>query len=203
MKYLPRPAFVALALAAVLACTSTRLNSVYVAPDYAGGAFDRLMIVGLAPSEGGRVVYENAFADKLAALGAIGIGSANVFPDREELSREKVGAWVRDEGIRGVLVTRVQHVKREQRYVPPTTSWDLYGYYSYWSPVVSSPGYVVEETTLILETSLFDASNGKLVYTAVSESFQPSSRQQVVHEVVDALTKDLQERGLLPLPASS
>jgi len=186
-----------------LACTSTRLNSVYVAPDYTGGAFDRLMIVGLAPAEGGRVVYENAFADKLAALGAIGIGSANVFPNREELTREKVGAWVRDEGIRGVLVTRVQHVKREQRYVPPTTSWDLYGYYSYWSPVVSSPGYVVEETTLILETSLFDASNGKLVYTAVSESFQPSSRQQVIHEIVNALTKDLQERGLLPRPASS
>jgi len=198
-----RLGLLALAAAASFACTSTRLNSVYVAPDYTGGAFDRLMIVGLAPAEGGRVVYENAFADKLAALGAIGIGSANVFPDREELTREKVGAWVRDEGIRGVLVTRVQHVKREQRYVPPTTTWDLYGYYGYWSPAVASPGYVVEETTLILETSLFDASNGKLVYTAVSESFQPSSRQQVVHEIVNALTKDLQERGLLPRPASS
>jgi hypothetical protein len=191
----------ALAVAALaLACTSTRLNSVYVAPGYAGGAFERLMIVGLAESEGGRVQYENAFADKLAALGLIGIGSANVFPSREELTREKVGAWVREQGIRGVLVTRVQHVKREQRYVPPTTTWDLYSYHGYWA---SSPGYVIEETTLILETSLFDAADGKLVYTAVSESFQPSSREQVVREVVAALMKDLQERGLLPRPASS
>jgi hypothetical protein len=198
-----RSGALALLLLLAAACTSTRINSVYVAPDYAGGAFDRLMIVGLAPSEGGRAQYENAFADKLAALGKIGIASSNVFPAQEDLSRERVGAWVREQGIGGVLVTRLQDVKKEQRYIPPTTTWDLYGYYGYWAPTMVSPGYVVEETTLVLETSLFDASNGKLVYTAVSSSFQPSSRTEVVHEVVDALTKDLQERGLLARPAGS
>lgn len=194
----------ALALLAAVACTSTRLNSVYVAPDYAGGAFERLMIVGLAQSEGGRVQYENAFADQLAALGAIGVASANVLPAREDLSRETVGAWVRELGIRGVLVTRVQHVKREQRYVAPSTAGDLYGYYGYWLPTMTTtPGYVLEETTIILETSLFDAGTGKLVYTAVSESFQPSSRKEVIDEVVGALTKDLQARGLLARPPAA
>jgi hypothetical protein len=186
------------AIAVVAACASTWLDSVYVAPDYGGGAFDRLMIVGLAPTEGGRAHYENAFADRLSALGATGIASSNVFPSQEELSRERVAAWVREHGIRGALVTRVEDVKREQRYVPPTSQWDLYGYYGYWgSSLVSSPGYVVEETTVILETSLFDASDGKLVYTAMSKSFQPSSREEIVREVVEALTEDLQERGLL------
>ena len=200
-----RLAVLACAAVAAVACASTHLNSVYVAPDYAGGPFDRLMIVGLAPTEGGRVQYENAFADKLVSLGAVGIGSAGVFPERDQLTRDTVKAWVRDSNIRGVLVTRVQHVKREQRYVPPTTTWDLYGYYGYWAPTaaVSTPGYVVEETTVILETSLFDASKGTLVYTAVSETFQPSSRKEIIEEVVGALTKDLQERGLLVRPAGS
>ena len=203
MMLLRRTSAPALALLVALAgCTSTRIQSVYVAPDRPAGSYDKLMIVGLAPTEGGRAQYENAFADRLAALGAIGIASSNVFPAQEDLSRERVGAWVREQGITGVLVTRVQDVKKEQRYIPPNT-YDLYGYYGYWRPVTVSPGYVVEETTLILETSLFDATTGKLVYTAVSSSFQPSSRTEVVHEVVDALSKDLQERGLLPQAAGS
>jgi hypothetical protein len=197
-----RSAVLAAACLAAVACASTRLNSVYVAPGYEGGAFDRLMIVGLAQSEGGRVQYENAFADQLAALGALGIGSANVFPAREQLTRETVSAWVREQNVRGVLVTRVQDVKREERYVPPTTTWDLYGYYGYWAPTaITTPGYVIQETTVVLETSLFDAETGKLVYTAVSETFQPSSRKEIIEEVVAALTKDLQERGLLARPA--
>jgi hypothetical protein len=192
------------AAALVAGCASTRLTSVYAAPDFTGGPFDRLMIVGIAPTEAGRVLYENAFADRLAALGAIGIGSANVFPSQAQLSRETVGAWVREHGIGGVLVTRLQDVKRQERYVPPTTAWDLYGYYGYWSPtVISTPGYTITETTVVLETSLFDATTGKLVYSAVSESFQPSSRDEIVRELVDALTKDLQQRGLLVRPAGA
>lgn len=197
MRNPTRSARLVLALAAALACASTHLSSVYVNPDYRGGPFERVMIVGLAPTEGGRVQYENTFVQELAAHGVQGIASASVFPAKEALTRETVGAWVRERGIRGVLVTRVADVKREQRYVPPTTSWDLYGYYGYWGPAVVSPGYIVNETTVVLETNLFDADTGTLVYTAVSETFQPESRTAIIEEVVKALTHDLEKRGLL------
>ena len=62
---------------------------------------------------------------------------------------------------------------------------------------MSSPGYVLETTTLLIETTLFDAATGKVVYSAESETFQPSSRDEVINELVPLLVGDLTKRRLL------
>ena len=188
---------VALAVLA-LACTSTRLTSVTAEPTLAGRSYPRLMVVAMGTSEGARASYEHAFVDRLVAIGASGVASSSVFPFQGDL-RETVGAWVREQGIGGVLVTRLVDVRRDVHYVPPTTTVDLYGYYGFYSPaMVTMPGRVYEETRVLLETSLFDVESGSRVYVATSESFNPTTREKAVRDVVDALVGDLQKRGVLP-----
>jgi hypothetical protein len=179
-----------------LACSSTKLTSVYVARDFSGGPFRKLLVVGLGATEGGRAAFENAMADRLAAQGVLAVASGNLIVSADDVSRESLRAWVRSDGYDAVLVARLVDVQKQTSYRPPTYT-DLYGYWGYYGPYVTSPGYVSETTTLLIENTLFDAATGKVVYSAQSKTFQPGSRDQLIGELVPLLVKDLTQRGLL------
>lgn len=184
-----------LALAAG-ACSSTKLTSVYADRSFAGPPFDKLLVVGLGASEGGRAAFENAVADKLAAQGVLGVASGNVLVAMEDVTRESVKRWVERDGYDAVLVARLVDVKKETSYKPPTYT-DFYGYWGSYGSYVTSPGYVLETTTLLVETTLFDAATAKVVYSAHSETFQPRSRDAMIGDLVPLLVGDLTKRGML------
>jgi hypothetical protein len=184
------------ALLATLACTSTKLTSTFVDPGFSGGPFRKLMVVGLGASAGGRAAFENAVADQLAAQGVLGVASGNLIVASEDLNRETVLGWVESDGYDAVLVTRLVDTRKTTSYQPPTYT-DFYGYWGSYGTYLTSPGYVVETTTLLLESTLFDAATGKVVYSAESKSFQPSSRDEVIRELVPLLVGDLTQRRLL------
>jgi hypothetical protein len=198
---------IALALAAftagalVLSCKSTKIAEVWVPKEEPPQVYRRLMIVALAPNPGGRAQYENDFADRLADVHVLAIASVNLIPDVKDINRKTVESWLVEYRLDGVIVTRVTDVKRESEYIPPT--YTLGGWYGTWRAwgAPTSPGYVVENTTIALETNLFDAETEKLVYSAVTKTFNPSSRQKTVHDVIDALFADMVKRGLLPATA--
>jgi hypothetical protein len=185
------------ALALFAACSSTSLTGVYVVPGFTGPPFKKLMVIGLGASEGGRAQFENTVADRLATHGVLAVASNNVIAASGDVTRDAVRAWVQADGYDAVLVTRLVDTQKQTTYRPPTYT-DFYGYWGSYGSYVTSPGYVLETTTLIIETTLFDASTGKVVYTARSKSFQPSSREQVVKELSSLLVNDLTTRGMLP-----
>ena len=176
-------------------CQSTRVADVWVAKDPHPGKFDKIMVVALAKSPGLRAQYENEFADELVSAHVVAVASINLVPDVNAINRRVVEAWSVEYGFDAVVVTRIVHVKREAEYVPPV--YTMGGWYGAWA-VASTPGRVVENTTISLETDLFDAKSEKLVYSAVTKTFDPSSRTQAVNEVIDALVEDMTKRGYLP-----
>jgi hypothetical protein len=188
---------ITLALLATTGCASTRLESTWSDPHYSGGPFRKLMIIGLGATEGGRAEFENSVADALLAHGVTGVSSTGYFASAQDMTREAVRSWVQQDGYQGVLVARIVDVHRQQYTVPPTYT-DLWGYWGYYGTVMTSPGYVEERTTLLVNTDLFEAPAGKVVYTAESKSSNPSSRKVVIRELTELLVKDLTKRGLLP-----
>lgn len=188
---------IAVAVAALLSlsCASTKIAEVWVPKEAHVGTFQRLMIVALAPTPGGRAQYENDFVDKLANANVLAVASINVVPDVADVDRKVVEAWLEKYRLDGVVVTRVVDVARKTKYIPP--NYTLGGWYGAWA-VPTSPGRVVENTTISLETDLFDAKTEKLIYSALTKTFDPASREKAVHAVIDALVKDMTKRGYLP-----
>ena len=190
-----------LALVAVLAvaagCASTKLVSSWENPAVAQGPYTKLMIIALGVSPGTRAEFENSVADALQAHGVIGVSSTSYFSDPSQMTREAVRAWVEQDGYQGVLVTRLVDVSKTQVYQPPQYG-DFYGYWGYYGTTMVQPGYVIEQTNLVIDTDLFHAPNGEIAYTAESKSFDPSGRAQVIKELTQLLVKDLSRRGLLP-----
>lgn len=187
---------ISLTLLGALGCASTKLTSTFVDPAFSGEPFDKIMVVGLGASAGGRASFENAVADQLAAQGVLGVASGNLIAAAEDLTRESVRGWVASDGYDAVLVTRLVDTRKSTTYHPPSYA-TFYDYWGFYGGYLTSPGYLVETTTLLIESTLFDATTGKVVYSAESKSFQPSSRDEVIRELVPLLVGDLTKRGLL------
>jgi hypothetical protein len=182
--------------AASAGCASTKLDSVWQNPAYSGGPLGKIMIIGLGATPGGRAEFENDVADALAEQGVTGVASVGYFADAAQLTRDAVREWVVRDGYQGVLVTRLESVQRTQ-YVQPPRYDDLWGYWGYYGVAVT-PGYVVDQTKLRISSDLFAASSGQVIYTAEIRSYDPSSREKLIHELTTLLLTDLTKRELLP-----
>ena len=63
-----------------------------------------------------------------------------------------------------------------------------------------NPGYEREDTTVGVETNVYATSkpDGVLVWTGVSESFNPKSAKKVADGLVREVPKQMEKDGLLP-----
>jgi hypothetical protein len=67
-------------------------------------------------------------------------------------------------------------------------------------PVVYSPGYLVKDKTVRVETNLYAVKppDGELIWTGTSETFNPGSAHQVIKPLVSLIVKELEKQAILP-----
>jgi hypothetical protein len=177
-------------------CASTKMTQVHVNPDGASGPFDKLMVIGLGADEPARVEFESSVTEKLASQGVPSIPSNTQIPSQKEVTTDSVREKAQADGVDGVLVTRVIDIKKESTYRLSETDtfnqwWEKYGSYS-TVPVITG-----ETKTFVIETKLFDVATEKPVYSSISESFAPKSREQIISELVPIMVNDLSKRGMI------
>src|SRR5262249_46007629 len=117
-----------------------------------------------------------------------------------------VRGQVRSFHIDAVVVSRLLKVNKSVTYVPGQAYYmpypyyrTFYGYYSTIYPIVYSPGYEREDTTVRIETNLYAATepDGELIWTGISDTFNPSSAHKVIDGLVKIVVKELEKEGIL------
>ena len=114
-------------------------------------------------------------------------------------------AQIKEFKIDAVIVSRPVKVDRDVTYVPgqPLMPYpyygSFYGYYSAIYPVVYSPDYLREDTTVRVETNVYSVTSGEgqLLWTAVSDTFNPSSAKKVIDDLSKLIVKELQKESML------
>ena len=186
--------WIVVAAAAAVGCQTNEITSVWQAPDVPSGGFRSVMVIGFARSEDLRNYFESNFARELKEVGVKGISSASVLPEpSKQLTRETVLAWVRDQGVEAVLTTRLIDTDRQTR--ESSLGGDLYSERGPRSWDV--PTEEVTYTTYHLETRLYEASSGRLVFSATSATGNPVSPGSVALAVIDAMIGELSKRRIL------
>jgi hypothetical protein len=169
----------------------------------------KILVVGVAETDLTRRTYEGRFTDALKAAGADAVASYTLLPQAERLSRDDLEEVVKRENFDAVIVTRLLDVREETTVVPPTTrvspapGYARHGYYGYYGrsyDVVTSPGYTKTTEVVRLENKLWNASDGRLVWGVVSETFDKKSTDDGIASVIAKLVSKLQEDGLLAAP---
>ena len=103
-----------------------------------------------------------------------------------------------------VAVTRLLAVDKEQEYVPGSTYYapapGYYGYSNYYMSsyaVVSTPGYIQENTIVKLETNFYDIKTEKLVWSGLTHTVNPQSAQEVATSVAGTIVDDLVQKKII------
>ncbi|MBP6591362.1 MAG: hypothetical protein KA229_14725, partial [Chitinophagaceae bacterium] len=104
-----------------------------------------------------------------------------------------------------VLTVVLLDKTRERYYVPGRVQYTPYTIYynRFWGYSrtiygrIYSEGYYTEDTKYFWETNLYDLATNDLVYSAQSQSFDPSSSESLGHEYGQMIAKDLVKKNVL------
>jgi hypothetical protein len=188
---------------------STKLLMSWKSPNYAAGKkFHRVLALGLSDKAAIRADFEDALAGQLGGAGVEAIPANTILLRTEstQLDLDYLKTQVRENRIDAVVVSRLIKMETNVTYIPggayavPFPYYNtFYGYYGTVCPVVYSPGYLREEKKVRIETNLYDTSSpdGKLVWTGITDTFNPSSAHKAINGLVELVVKQMQSEGVL------
>ena len=202
-----RHALLLLAMATTLAACATvsEIAGSWKNPEYQGGAFRKLLVIGVGRNAENSRLFEETLAQALQAKGVVAASGYRVLPVVERLSKDDIRQTVKAGQYDAVLVTRLLTVDRKTEYVAPriyavgsdVSSRNYYGYYSSSWRVVHEPGYLSTETIVRLETNLYESRTAQLVWSGRSNTFDPQSVRDAIDSVTRAITKRLAQEGMI------
>jgi len=185
-------------------CASTTLTSVWRDPSYSSVPFKTVLVMGVSETAGVRRIFEDEFAAKLKSVGVLAHPSYTFIPQDGPADRATLDAAIAKAGAQGVLVTRLLKVDRRTNYAPGSV-WavpavghyrDFHGYYSsMW--VQYAPPQRYDYEVVVLETNLWRAEKGELVWSGMTETFAPSDVRRATQEFADVIIKALREQRLI------
>lgn len=193
-----RPALLAALL--VVSCASP-VENVWTDPSIQGKSFGfrRVATVAMLPEGGMRRVAEEELARAIEA----GPGDVEAVPSYEfvyasELTdAERVRSRLEAAGFDGIAVVSVVE-KRERITSTPgvATGWGTYG--PGWRGAVFDTGSVRSDTIVRVQTNIYAADGGKLLWSGTSSTMNPRDVEDLVDDVVHDVGGALRDQGLVP-----
>lgn len=199
---------IALSFSLLTGCSKTSVTGSWKKNDYVGKPFTSILVVALTGNPNSKLLWENVMADKLRRNGLSDVSTTiNSFPGDGKIDENEIIDYVNKKGIQGVLVTRLVDTKNEEVYYPPSGGYGggSFGYYSnfnsYYPRAYSmqtyTPGYTATQTTVLLETNLYEAQTLELIWSMSSDTFDPRSINQLADSVSKKVLAALKKEQLL------
>jgi len=200
----------------------SELETSWEVPTYAGTPFTDLAVIGVLQNRNSSQAFESKAVEVFQHAGIPSIPGFSFLKGETKLSRDDMAARVKGSGADGVLIFKLVAVDSTETYVPPTTYtvpeaihpewWDdpywgyyypyPYHYWGYWYPavqVVTDPGYWEPHQTYRIHAALYSVASDRLVWTANTATFDPSSPANEGGSVAKLIAEELQRRGLVPV----
>jgi len=200
-------AFAFLVLVAALVYGKTKLITSWKNPEYTGPGFHRILVLGMSAKPGVRADFEDALSQMVTRPGIEAVPGNSILlrPEGSQLDLDYLKEQIKAFKIDGVIVSRLIKLDKSvtyipgQPYIPYPYYRSFYGYYGAVYPVVYTPDYLSEETTVRVETNVYAVSSGEgqLVWTGVSDTFNPSSADKVIEQLSKLIVKELQKESVL------
>ncbi len=205
MQRIRRP-FLAVIALILAACASTTIRDSWYDPEYRGVAFRKVLVLGVLPNIAERRQYEDVMVGTINATGAQGIPAYRFLPGQERASEAELDGAVRDSGADALLMSRLLRVDTHaqvstQRVSPASRDWDWRwsGWYSgWWGAGWQSVTTVTQYEIAVVETTLFSAASGRVVWTGVTDTFEPRSVAREAPAFSATIVRALQVQRLLP-----
>jgi len=189
----------------VVSCGSSSMTGVWSDPTLVTGPVRKVLVIGLGSSVTNTKLFEGAMAKHLQQRKIESILASNVLPSgNAPIDTVGLRAFVKENHVDLITVTRVVGVSKEREYVQGTTYYSpapgygaFYPYYAGSYAVVSDPGYMREYKVATVETNAYATSNEKLVWSGQSETVDPASVNTAIDEIAGLLVSEMARSGVL------
>lgn len=198
-------------LAVVAACApSTKITGSWKAPESKEGGYKNIFVTALTDRLVARQTIENDLDELFQKDGIQASSSFEIIPPGFKASpenKDKTVKAIQDAGHDAILTVALLDQTSETRYVPGTTMYSpmgyggyyggFYGYYSYYNPVMYDPGYYTTDKNYYIEMNLYDAQTEALVWSAQSETTNPSSIESFSKTFAESVGYQMQKDGII------
>lgn len=186
------------------ACSTTTLLTSWSDSTARGYSLKKPLVVSIVQKPLIRKKLEDGFVQRFKEIGIQAVASYTVFEDIGSLAPDSIKGKLPSLGCDSILVLRLLDVKQETVHVPART--DVYGgpayygsyggYYSRSVSVVSTPAYNYVEKVYLAETNIYDAIEGKLIWTGATETEDTSSIDAAITDFTKILMKDIRSKNI-------
>lgn len=205
----PRILISLLVLIILLGCSSSRVTSSWQPPQTAPKAYNKIAVLGLI-READRSLRENMENHLVGDLRAQGFNAYSSYAQFgpkafEGLSEEQVYDRLKQSGADAVLTIVLLNKEKERHYVPGRVEYSPYavyyhrfgGYYTTLLTRIETPGYYTIDTRYFWESNLYDLGSRELIYSVQTQSFDPSSTENLAHDYGEMIVEDMVKRKVL------
>ncbi|MEC5386329.1 hypothetical protein VVD49_11390 [Uliginosibacterium sp. H3] len=195
------------------ACSSTRLSSEWRQPDDVGPSPQKLAVIAVVKDDSiSRLVEDEAVRRLPPSTHAVSARQLGFTPGADI---DALRGSLQEAGFDAAVITRLVAIDERELYHPPQTYFidnrplygmaplyspyyrDFWRFYPYATSVAVTPAYKTRETRYITETVLYRLPSGKPIWSAVTETLNPSSTLTLINEVVRLVQKQMNRAGVV------
>ncbi len=143
---------------------------------------------------------EEALAREITARGPNAIASYRIVPRADLKDKDRAKKWFQEAGVEGLVVMRLLDTEKDKTYSAVVWSsgnygnaWDYYGYG--WATAYPIGGPRIE-TTITVETLLYDLSTESPVWAGVTRTTDPKDTGSFMERLVKDVVAKLREARL-------
>jgi len=180
------------------ACATTVTTNVWRDQTY-GGPVKKILIMGISQKKGVQRFFEDEFVRQLRQRGTAGVAGYTILPYDEKIDKDFIAAKAREAGADTVLVARPLGRQTQRSYMPGQV-YAVPGSYSRWGSYYGqaySPGYVVEDEYVYIETNLYDIATDNLIWSAQSETIILAADQELIRSFISTMVAQLSSDKLI------
>ena len=177
----------------IISCAGTELTQKQVDDAYKGKPVSDILVIAVTGNEHNRRSYEKKFVAHLKSAGADAIASEEVMPMPADLKlkTETILDAVNQYKNDAVIITQLIGKEDKEVYTRGPATRIGFFYYS------RDPAYSSTSTTVRLETNLYDAKTGKLIWSGKSKTLSNDSTDQIMNEIIQAVINNLKTDKLI------
>ena len=178
----------------IVACagTGTEITQKQIDKEYKGKPVSDILVIAITGIERNRRLFEERFVAQLKSVGVDAISSEKAIPMPADLKLKKedilnaVNQYEND----AVIITQLVGKETEDIY---TRGGGRRGFFSY----SLNPGYSSTSTTVRLETNLYDAKTGKLIWSGQSKTMSKDSTDLIMNDEIKSGINNWQKNKII------
>lgn len=184
----------------IISCAGTKLTHKQINEEFKGKPVSNILVIGIADNDKNRRAFENKFVAQLKKAGINAISSANVIPMPTDLKLEKedILSVVKKYQNDAVIITHVKSLEeKEVRTRDARSRTSFYSYYGFVYGYANNSNYSGTNTSVLLETNLYDVKTEQLIWSGQSKTLKPESVNELLNDVIKVVIDDLQKNNLV------